>query len=506
MAENEAEGGTRHELQRPVTASSHAESVLSSIVSTTEQNTREESTALFDSEVDVHTGLDGSRQHSTTSCIPTGTENIPVDMNNKPTKARSHIAKKGLPDMRDVSVLPEFSNMMLSGFLSTAASTFSAKTSNSTPWEPVPECDNLSRHAPTLNPTGNTQSHKLPAIIQLPSNLKHWSDRFFGRQKEYRNDKQSTTLEAYIAENHGRDVPIKVPFGHKRLLSGLEKILKGWHGDQWTKYLAASPSTRLQLDAVAEVARKAGNHEKTCLAFKAYSRQDKAEPFLLVFFSLEKAKEPIILSFNGRRYSLPFASCRTLHDMDERVREVCRSSLQHSSLPNFIAEKRYEFADQNSNIILPSFLIESIHPGIELSLLPQRMSTETPSKDDTRQIGIMTREPLMHGSMSQLARQDGPSQPGGMMLDPQPKPEKYQGCETCRRRRVPVRYLRLRFFVIFQIECIDSRVSWLHPTLQGSSHEANHIVLCSALMSDHSATNASAAGENARVTREREYL
>ncbi|WP_323824936.1 hypothetical protein, partial [Pseudomonas aeruginosa] len=87
------------------------------------------------------------------------------------------------------------------------------------------------------------------------------------------NDKQSTTLEAYIAENFGQDAPIKIPFGHERLLFGLDKVLKDWRGDQWTNYLSARPLLRFALDGITEAARKASMHEKICLAFKEYRTQ-----------------------------------------------------------------------------------------------------------------------------------------------------------------------------------------------------------------------------------------
>ncbi|KAM3529794.1 hypothetical protein MY4038_005245 [Beauveria bassiana] len=375
LAGIEADGGAQDGLQRPVASSSGAdESVLGAVFSTTKESVKEKSTA-------PNSNMDGPGQRSTTYCTPIGAESSPAG--------------------------PKLPNGRLDEFAITAApTTFFAKRSVPAPGEAVSQSGNLSRHPPA-KPTANTRSSEPSVIVnQLPSYyLNHWADRVFGRQSKYRNDKQISTLEAYIAENFGRDVPIKVPFGHERLMFGLDKVLKDWRGDQWSNYLAASPLTRLALDAISEAAQKASSHEKTCLTFKEYSTtQGLPTPFMLVFFSLEKAQDPVILSFNGRRYSVPFAACRTLHSVEERIREVCCSSSASTFLPTFIAEKRYEFADQNDNIILPSFLIESIHPGMELSLLPRRMFIETPSEVDTRQICTMTREPLLHVPTSRLER------------------------------------------------------------------------------------------------------
>lgn len=216
-------------------------------------------------------------------------------------------------------------------------------------------------------------SRNKPAVVpqKLPDRFGHWADNVFGRQRKYRNDEQSATLEAYIAENDGRDAPIKIPFGHNRLAYGLDKVLKDWHGDPWTNYLALSPAKRLDIDAITEAARKSSNHEKSCLAFKEYCTKSGTRPFLLVFFALSEAKDPIILHLEGRRYRLPFAACKTLQDVERRIHEVCHSSPAHLSLLPLVAEKRYELSDERRNIILPSFLMESIKPGIELSLSPQ---------------------------------------------------------------------------------------------------------------------------------------
>ncbi|EJP66703.1 uncharacterized protein BBA_04643 [Beauveria bassiana ARSEF 2860] len=397
----DADGGAQDGLQRPVTSSSGAdESVLGAVFSTTKESIKEKITTPI-------SNMDGPGQRSTTYCTPMGAETSSADVDTHTTTSRCLMSEQGLPEIRDASVLPTFPNGRLDAFAITAApTTFFAKGSVPAPGEAVAQSGNLSRHPPA-KPTANTRSSEPSVIVnQLPSYyLNHWADRVFGRQSKFRNDKQSSTLEAYIAENFGRDVPIKVPFGHERLMFGLDKVLKDWRGDQWSNYLAASPLTRLALDAISEAAQKASSHEKTCLAFKEYSStQGLPTPFMLVFFSLEKAKDPVILSFNGRRYSVPFAACRTLHSVEERIREVCRSSSASTFLPTFIAEKRYEFADRNDNIILPSFLIESIYPGMELSLLPRRMFIETPSEVDTRQICTMTREPLLHKSTSRLER------------------------------------------------------------------------------------------------------
>ncbi|KAM3493089.1 hypothetical protein MY3957_003686 [Beauveria namnaoensis] len=397
----EADGGAQDGLQRPVTSSSGAdESLLGAVFSTTKESIKEKSTTPI-------SNMDGPGQRSTTYCTPMAAESSPADVDTHTTTSRCLMSEQGLPEIRDASVLPTFPNGRLDAFAITAApTTFFAKRSAPATGEAVAQSGNLSRHPPA-KPTANTRSSEPPVIVnQLPTYyLNHWADRVFGRQSKYRNDKQSSTLEAYIAENFGRDVPIKVPFGHERLMFGLDKVLKDWRGDQWSNYLAASPLTRLALDAISEAAQKASSHEKTCLAFKEYSStQGLLTPFMLVFFSLEKAQDPVILSFNGRRYSVPFAACRTLHSVEERIREVCCSSSASSSLPTFIAENRYEFADQNDNIILPSFLIESIHPGMELSLLPRRVFIETPSEVDTRQICTMTREPLLHKPTSRLER------------------------------------------------------------------------------------------------------
>ncbi|KAJ3476276.1 hypothetical protein NLG97_g9181 [Lecanicillium saksenae] len=313
-----------------------------------------------------------TRQNSKLLCAAEGDKHGGTYAETDPIAASSYTAMQDQSEIPGIAAAPEVLRFAVDSIQNSPPSRNVARKSASTPAGTTTKRSSQPQHRrPT--PHANNLTSQLPVIVdQFPSYLNHWADHVFGRQRRYRNDKQSTSLEAYVVED-GRYVPIKIPFGHERLSFGLNRVLKDWRGDQWTNYLAASPETRLVLDCVAEAAREASNHEKICLAFKQYGVRDKMMPLLLAFFSLEPAKDPIIVILSDRRYSLPFAACRTLQNMEQCLREVCLNSSADASLLSLIDTRRYELKDQrNNNVIMPAFLIESLKPGIELRLLPSR--------------------------------------------------------------------------------------------------------------------------------------
>ncbi|KAJ3497594.1 hypothetical protein NLG97_g1786 [Lecanicillium saksenae] len=212
---------------------------------------------------------------------------------------------------------------------------------------------------------------------QLPSYLSRWADRIFGSHGRYLEDEQSTTLEAYICENIATatwsdDFVHKVQFGHKRLLAGLRGLLKNRKEDQWISYLALSPEKRKTFDMATEIIVRGRNHEMTCAAIKEFAVRDGEPPFLLVFFSIGRKNEPIILHFEGQPYYLPFAACRSMKSLKHAIQDVCFSSSVRTSMLPFLHENRFELADDRKIVILPRFLDDFIKPGAHLHFLPHK--------------------------------------------------------------------------------------------------------------------------------------
>lgn len=146
----------------------------------------------------------------------------------------------------------------------------------------------------------------------LPAYFFDWKQRLFGTDDKFKTDWPSTDLEAYIRHNPSFGKPTKVPFGHKRLHYGLNKVIKDGKKDKstWNSYVDVEQVTRLAIDEIVEEANRHQSRERVCVAFQEYNKESD-DPFLLVFLSLRKEPKPI--SFKdavGRTYSLPFETCR----------------------------------------------------------------------------------------------------------------------------------------------------------------------------------------------------
>lgn len=150
----------------------------------------------------------------------------------------------------------------------------------------------------------------------LPAYFFDWKQRIFGTDDKFKTDWPSTNLEAYIRHNASFGKPTKVPFGHKRLHYGLNKIIKDAPREKstWNCYVGAAQVTRLAIDEVVDEANRHQSRERVCVAFQEYKYskvEDDSDSFILVFLSLRKEPQPI--SFKdavGRTYTLPFETCR----------------------------------------------------------------------------------------------------------------------------------------------------------------------------------------------------
>lgn len=146
----------------------------------------------------------------------------------------------------------------------------------------------------------------------LPTYLFDWKQRIFGTDDKFKTDWPSTNLEAYIRLNPSFAKPTKVPFGHKRLHYGLNKVIKDQQkgSSTWNRYVELGEVARLVIDDVVEEANRNQSRERVCVAFEEY-KKESLEPFTLVFLSVRKEPQPI--SFKdavGRNYTLPFEACR----------------------------------------------------------------------------------------------------------------------------------------------------------------------------------------------------
>lgn len=169
--------------------------------------------------------------------------------------------------------------------------------------------------------TVEARSDKIPRSFiwdsRLGSNLPAWlfdfKQRVFGSDDKFKTDWPSDTIEAWIYHDSAPgNAHTRLPFGHKRLQYGLNRVLKDGKNERstWNRYLEMSKFRRAGLDHIVDEANRQQSRERVCIAFQEYGK-GWAESFMVVFLSIRK--EPKIFSFKdaiGRHYTLPFDTCR----------------------------------------------------------------------------------------------------------------------------------------------------------------------------------------------------
>lgn len=155
--------------------------------------------------------------------------------------------------------------------------------------------------------------------LKVPQSMSDWIGRVFGKDDQFKQDWESQSLEAYVFQSRGTFIshlghtPVKVPFGHRRLRYGLDKVVKDKDklGSTWNRYIDLGPSMQAIIDQVVHAANRLQSRERVCIAFQEYNKRVE-DPFTLVFFSVRDEKKPILLKDAvGRTYTIPFETCRT---------------------------------------------------------------------------------------------------------------------------------------------------------------------------------------------------
>lgn len=148
----------------------------------------------------------------------------------------------------------------------------------------------------------------------LPAYFFDWKQRLFGTDDKFKTDWPSTKIEAYLRNHQDFGKPRKVPFGHKRLQYGLNKVIKDGQKEKsnWNRYVELGHLDRLIVDEIVEEANRDQSRQRVMVAFQEYNKDAPPnDSFILVFFSIRKEPKPI--SFKdavGRTFTLPFETCR----------------------------------------------------------------------------------------------------------------------------------------------------------------------------------------------------
>ncbi|KAF3761962.1 hypothetical protein M406DRAFT_358162 [Cryphonectria parasitica EP155] len=234
---------------------------------------------------------------------------------------------------------------------------------------------------PDKNVKKNSPKKVSFTLSQMSQNLsdimEEWTHRIFGRYDEFTRDWPSDELEAWVTRGRPYSVPIKVPFGHRRLQAGLKNInAVGKETDLRTfgRYIVGGPRTQYIVDDVVYAANKLQSRERVCLAFRELLRDDEADSFTVVFFSIQKEKAPILLTdVLGRKTSIPFELGKEWENIKDIILDLFVSVAE---IGPHILEGHYDFFNVKGEIVLPRLWTDSVKPGdsINMRLWPMELN------------------------------------------------------------------------------------------------------------------------------------
>lgn len=148
---------------------------------------------------------------------------------------------------------------------------------------------------------------------KLSNTMADWAQSIFGRDDEFKKDYESTELEAYLAYDLSLDLPLKVPFGHRRLQYGLKRVMNKKNNGGLTtfdRFTGSSSFIHRLLDDVSREANRMQKRERTLITYKIFASARRPY-YLIAFFSIQPEKKPIAFKDAfGREYSLPFELCK----------------------------------------------------------------------------------------------------------------------------------------------------------------------------------------------------
>lgn len=146
---------------------------------------------------------------------------------------------------------------------------------------------------------------------KILNTMADWAHSIFGRDDEFKSDYESTELEAYVTYGLGPNLPVRVPFGHRRLQYGLKKVMQVMkQKDQkgltpFDHFLGSRLYMHSLVDDVVREANRMQKRERTLITYKPFPT------FAIFFFCIQPEKQPVAFKDAfGREYSLPFALCK----------------------------------------------------------------------------------------------------------------------------------------------------------------------------------------------------
>lgn len=136
-----------------------------------------------------------------------------------------------------------------------------------------------------------------------------WVHSIFGKDDIFKKDYESTELEAYVTYGMTPDLPVKLPFGHRRLQYGLKRTEKRKE-TTFNRYVSSKTVMHKIIDDVVREANRKQKRERTLLTYSVFENGAN-QHFMVAFFSIQPEKQPIAFKDAvGREYILPFQLCK----------------------------------------------------------------------------------------------------------------------------------------------------------------------------------------------------
>lgn len=174
--------------------------------------------------------------------------------------------------------------------------------------EPLPKAAHVKMHSKASEPSKKRRTIPLfPRFRKVPD----LQSQLFGEDDKFSHDSPSRTLEAFVAE---LGMIRKVPFGHDRLVYGLNQVHKHRLIATWAKYLNSTAEKQALIGKTTDMAKRMSHRAMSLLTFHEIERPDGSEA-ILAFFALNQLQEPVtFIDFAQRRHSIPFGACQS-HDV-----------------------------------------------------------------------------------------------------------------------------------------------------------------------------------------------
>ncbi|KAK5653820.1 hypothetical protein OQA88_7978 [Cercophora sp. LCS_1] len=178
-------------------------------------------------------------------------------------------------------------------------------------------------------------------------------------------DMASQTLEAWMIDQDGQRMPIKVPFDQAGLQDGLKKAMKNKPGSTWHQYVDLGMATQQSIQRAIRHAKTQTPNTRTCLGVQEIKKPGES-PTYCVFLTLGDPLHPLHLTDAvGRNYCIPYERVRLWSELQNFL--VSQFDVD-GPLKSEVAAGRFDITNSGGHFISPAMWTASVRPGDRLKM------------------------------------------------------------------------------------------------------------------------------------------